>query len=76
MKYYENMFNWAIDNLVKFEVQQCDESEHFYFDGERVGGWAGDSRTYFADRDSKAFAKVQAAYNAIQKDEDDEANPD
>jgi hypothetical protein len=71
MKYYENMFKWADENLVKFEVQQCDESEHYYFDGEMVGGWAGDTRQYFAKRESTGFAKIQAAYNAIQKESDD-----
>lgn len=42
-----DLFEWACNELNHFEAVDCDESFHYYFHGEMVGGWAGDRRAYF-----------------------------
>jgi hypothetical protein len=53
------MFAWAAENLMKFEVRDCEESEHYYFDGERVGGFAGDAQSYFYEQGDAASKLVK-----------------
>ena len=59
-----NFFNWC-DCLKEFEVHDCDESDHFYFKGERIGGYAGDRRSYFIDQNDTTarLLSMMEAYN-------------
>jgi len=57
------LFTWAAENLMKFEVRDCDESEHYYFEGECVGGFAGDSHSYFYEQ-GNAGSKLVKLFDA------------
>ena len=60
-------FEWCDENLKGFEVQDCDESQHFYLNGVMIGGWAGDTRAYFYDQNdelAKALRMMNAATEA------------
>lgn len=47
-----SLFDWCEDNLSGFKRVICDESEHYYLNDVRIGGWAGDSQQYFIDNES------------------------
>lgn len=43
----QEFFGWCEDTLKGFEVQEAEESKHFYLNDELVGGLAGDRNEYF-----------------------------
>lgn len=42
-------FLWCESTLLGFEVVENEESTHYYLHDERIGGWAGDSKTFFLE---------------------------
>lgn len=59
----QGLFSWAEDNLTKFEIFEVDESTHFYFEGTMIGGWAGDTSSFFYVP-SHTASKMVALYDA------------
>ena len=59
-------FAWAEENLRGFEVEDCDESIHYYLNGVFVGGWAGDAREIFYKQNDELAKglRMYSAYNA------------
>jgi hypothetical protein len=54
--YLEALFNFADSNekIENFKTTEVDESTHFYYNDNRVGGFAGDKREFFIDDNSDA----------------------
>lgn len=60
----QEFFEWATENLRGFEVQDCDESDHYYLNDVFIGGYAGDRRQLFIkqnDELAKALRMMDAA---------------
>lgn len=43
----EALLCFCENNVAGFKNTDCDESDHWYYKGELVGGFAGDKRQYF-----------------------------
>jgi UDP-2,3-diacylglucosamine pyrophosphatase LpxH len=65
-------FEWCVD-VDGYEEHDCDESQHFYYLGEHVGGWAGDTCQYFIASNEKVddLLKLYREENPITYDFDD-----
>lgn len=55
----ENVFDWAGHNLNDFEVRDNDESDIYYFEGVKVGGYAGDRREYYTENNPEYYKIVR-----------------
>lgn len=64
----QSLFAWATDSIVGFEVEDCEESYHCYYNGTFVGGWAGDSREYFFKHsdDLARLIRMYDAFNSVK----------
>ena len=58
----DEFFCWA-ESVAGFETEDCDESEHYYFNNVMVGGWAGDCRQFFLKHNVQV-CKLIALYDA------------
>lgn len=61
---------WCTEHL-QCDLSDCDESSHLYFNGERIGGYAGDRREYFVDSND-TVARVFRMYNEWKHFDDKE----
>lgn len=52
---------WCTEHL-QCDLNDCDESSHLYFNGEMIGGYAGDRREYFMEQND-TVARVFKMYN-------------
>jgi len=52
-------FNWCNDNLLNFENQHCDESQHYYLNDVMIGGWAGDTCRYFYEQNDELAGAIR-----------------
>ncbi len=62
----EKLFNFGKETMADFQVEDNEESEHYYLHGERIGGYAGDSRQYFMDNNDE-FQFLKQTYEARLK---------
>lgn len=53
----KEFFSWCEENIKTFNKEDCDESEHYYIKDTLIGGWAGDTRSFFYEH-SNIFAKA------------------
>ena len=59
------LFQWADSTLVAFTVEDCCESEHYYFNSVFVGGWAGDRQQFFFKQNDD-LAKLVRMFDAFK----------
>ena len=43
----QELYMWGSRNIQAFEVEQVDESTHYYMNNELIGGFAGDTQQFF-----------------------------
>lgn len=58
----QHFLEWVTENLAGVEVQDVDESIHVYYKGSLIGGFAGDTRTYFVDMKSETYQRAVRMY--------------
>lgn len=63
----EKLFNFCEENLENFKVEDIDESQHYYLNGQIIGGYAGDTRTLFK-REGSEFLKAVKEYNDYESE--------
>lgn len=61
---FDTVIEWALENL-KCEVVDASESDHYYFNEVRFGGYDGCKRALFCDGDGyPAVYRMFVAYHA------------
>jgi len=61
---FDTVIKWALENL-KCEVEDVQESEHYYFNDVRFGGYDGCKRELFCDSNGySAVYRMFVAYNS------------
>lgn len=57
----DNFYIWCGDTLCNFKAHEVDESVHFYYEDECIGGFAGDTQLYFYNQNDTS-AMLVAVY--------------
>lgn len=55
----DEFFSWCDENLEGYTEEPCDESEHYYYKGEMIGGWAGDCREFFINHNDQLAEAIR-----------------
>ncbi len=62
----EELFTFAQNQMMGFEVVDNEESKSFYLNNEFIGGWAGDTREFFFENNDE-FQFLKESYEARRR---------
>ena len=62
----EELFTFAQNQMMGFEVVDNEESKSFYLNNEFIGGWAGDTREFFFENNDE-FQFLKESYEDLLK---------